>query len=156
MKAAVFSDTHSNTALMLEAVRRIRPDVVIHLGDYERDADAVRMEYPEIPLYSVCGNCDVCPSAPAVDTVPLGPVKALITHGHLYHVDWGTVDSLVYAAMEQGCGIVMYGHTHMPDSREIAGVRVLNPGSSGKGRAPSCAVVEVFENGGITVEIRDL
>ena len=37
MKAAVFSDTHSNTALMLEAVRRCRPDAIIHLGDYERD-----------------------------------------------------------------------------------------------------------------------
>ena len=28
MRAAVFSDTHSNTALMLEAVRRTRPDVI--------------------------------------------------------------------------------------------------------------------------------
>ena len=42
MKAAVFSDTHSNTALMLEAVRRCRPDAIIHLGDYERDTAVLR------------------------------------------------------------------------------------------------------------------
>ena len=30
MKAAVFSDTHGVTSLMLEAVRRCRPDVMIH------------------------------------------------------------------------------------------------------------------------------
>ena len=44
MKAAVFSDTHGVTSLMLEAVRRCRPDVMIHLGDYERDAERLREE----------------------------------------------------------------------------------------------------------------
>ena len=82
MKAAVFSDTHSNTALMLEAVRRCRPDAIIHLGDYERDTAVLRSEFPDIPLFHVCGNCDMFPSAPLVDTVQLGPVKALICHGH--------------------------------------------------------------------------
>ena len=52
IKAAVFSDTHGNTALMLETVRRVRPDVLIHLGDHERDAQELRREFPEIPLYS--------------------------------------------------------------------------------------------------------
>ena len=33
MRVAVFSDTHMNTAKMLEAVRKERPDVMIHLGD---------------------------------------------------------------------------------------------------------------------------
>ena len=42
VKAAVFSDSHGLTALMRECVRRVRPDVIIHLGDYSRDADALR------------------------------------------------------------------------------------------------------------------
>ena len=87
MKAAVFSDTHSNTALLLEAVRRCRPDAVIHLGDYERDTEALKREFPDIPLFNVCGNCDMFPSAPLVDTVQLGPVKALICHGHTLGAD---------------------------------------------------------------------
>ena len=155
MKAAVFSDTHSNTALMAEAVRRFRPDCIIHLGDHDRDTEILRREFPEIPLYNVCGNCDFASSAPLRDVVQLGPVKAFITHGHSYNVRWG-IDSLVYAAQEAGCRVAMYGHTHEPDYRECGGVQVLNPGSAGKGRRPTWAQVTVFDNGGIICEIREL
>lgn len=156
MKAAVFSDTHTNTALMVEAVRRSRPDLIIHLGDHDRDTEILRREFPEIPLYNVCGNCDFYPSAPQTDIVPLGPVKAFITHGHLYNVDYDRLDSLVYAAQEQGAKLAMYGHTHRALYEEIGGVKVLNPGTAGKGRKLTWAWVEVFENGGIACEIRDL
>lgn len=156
MKAAVFSDTHSNTALMLEAVRRVRPDVLIHLGDHERDALRLRSEFPEIPLYCVAGNCDFMASVPDTDVVPLGPVKAFIAHGHQYNVEWGRLDSLVYAAQEKDCKIAMYGHTHQADSREMGGVMILNPGTAGKGRTLTFGLIEVLDNGGIAVEIRDL
>ena len=156
MKAAVFSDTHSNTALMVEAVRRCRPDLIIHLGDHDRDTEILRREFPQIPLYSVCGNCDLGSTAPLRDIVPLGPVKAFITHGHLYHVDYDRVDSLVYAAQEAGAQIAMFGHTHRPYNGEMGGVKVLNPGTAGKGRKLTWALVEVFDNGGIACEIRDL
>ena len=155
MKAAVFSDTHSNTALMVEAVRRTRPDVIIHLGDHDRDTDILRREFPDTPLYSVCGNCDIGSTAPLTDIVPLGPVKAFITHGHAYNVNFG-VSSLVYAAQEQGAQIAMYGHTHQADYREIGGVQVLNPGTAGKGRTLTWALVTVFDNGGIACEIKNL
>ena len=155
MKAAVFADTHSNTALMVEAVRRSRPDVIIHLGDHDRDADILRRDFPEIPLYTVQGNCDLASLAPVRDIVPLGPVKAFITHGHMYNVKW-SIDSLVYAAQEAGAQIALFGHTHEAYNGEIGGVRVINPGTAGKGRNPTWAWIEVFENGGIASEIRDL
>ena len=155
LKAAVFSDTHSGCALMLETIRRIRPDVVIHLGDYECDAQRVKEEFPEIPLYSVRGNCDLYGLARDADVVPLGPVKAFITHGHIYDVNWG-IDRLVYAAQEQDCRIAMFGHTHEAVNEEVGGVKVLNPGSAGRGRELTWAFVEVFENGGIACEIRPL
>ena len=155
MKAAVFSDTHSNTALMVEAVRRSRPDVIIHLGDHERDTAVLQREFPDIPLYAVQGNCDFGSAAPMWDIVPLGPVKAFITHGHMYNVKYST-DSLVYAAQEQGAKIALYGHTHVADREEIGGVQVLNPGTAGKGRKLTWATVEVFGNGGIAFEIKDL
>ena len=156
MKAAVFSDTHGNTVLMVEAVRRVRPDVIIHLGDHDRDAFVLREEFPEIPLYNVCGNCDMMPFAPARLTVQLGPVKAFLTHGHLYNVTRNYVDSLVYAAQEQGAKIAMFGHTHMAVNDDIGGVTVINPGTSGRGAAPTFALVEVFDNGAISCEIREL
>ena len=155
IKAAVFSDTHGNTALMTEAVRRTRPDILIHLGDYERDADVLRREFPEIPLYSVCGNCDLAPMSPLTDIVPLGPVKAFICHGHSYDVGYGA-DRLVYAAQEQGAKIALFGHTPTAYNGEAGGVKVINPGTAGKGRAPTYAVIEVFPNGGIASEIKEL
>ena len=168
MRAAVFSDTHSNTALMLEAVRRTRPDVLIHLGDHrsrdeergldgdhDRDTICLKSEFPEIPLFSVRGNCDFFTTAPDRDIVPLGPVKAFITHGHLYNVDWST-DSLAYAAQEAECQIAMFGHTHEAMNGELGSIRLLNPGTAGKGRILTYAWVEVNENGGIATEIRKL
>lgn len=153
IRAAVFSDTHSNTALMLEAIRRYRPDVVIHLGDYERDAEAIRREFPEIALYNVCGNCDMVPTAPVDDLVPLGPVKALITHGHLYDVDWGDYSRLGYTALERGASIAMFGHTHSALNEDFGSVKLLNPGTAGRGREPTWAKVEVFENGAVYTQI---
>ena len=156
MKAAVFSDSHGETSLMMEVVRRTRPDVIIHLGDHDRDAVELRHAFPETPLYSVCGNCDLMPLAPARDTVPLGPVKAFITHGHLYSVKFGRVDSLVYAAMEAGANIALFGHTHEPMNEQIGGVHIINPGTAGKGRRLTWALLEVFDNGGVYCSIKEL
>ena len=156
MKAAVFSDTHSNTALMVEAVSRCRPDLIIHLGDYSRDTGILRERFPEIPLYSVRGNCDIASDSPDTDIVPLGPVKAFICHGHSYGVDYGRTDSLVYAAQEAGAKIAMFGHTHEAYYGEAGGVKLLNPGTAGKGHELTWALVEVFDNGGIAYEIKAL
>ena len=52
MRVAVFSDTHGLTSPMTEAVKRCRPDVLIHLGDHERDTGVLLSGFPEIPLYS--------------------------------------------------------------------------------------------------------
>ena len=156
MKVAVFSDTHSNNELMFEAVRRCRPDAAIHLGDHDRDAVELRHEFPGMPVYSVCGNCDLMPLAPEKDVVQLGPVKAFITHGHLYNVNYGRVDSLVYAAQEAGAQLAMFGHTHQVYYEQIGGVQVLNPGTAGRGRELTWALVEIFDNGAFACEIRRL
>ena len=156
MKAAVFSDTHSCTALAIEAVRRCRPDLIIHLGDYVRDADTIRQEFPEIPMYSVRGNCDIAADAPDCDVVPMGPVKVFITHGHIYNVNYGDYSNLAYAAMEAGAKIAAFGHTHEAEYEELGGVIVLNPGTAGKGRQLTWATVEVFDNGGVAVDIKNL
>ena len=155
LTVAVFSDTYTNTARMVEAARSLRPDVIIHLGDHERDAETLRSQFPDTPLYSVCGNCDFAPTAPTKAVVTLGPVKAFLTHGHLYNVNY-SIDSLVYAAQEAGAKLALFGHTHEAMNVEIGGVQVLNPGTAGKGRRLTWAVVTVFDNGGIACEIRDL
>ena len=64
MNVAVFSDTHANVGRMLAELRRCSPDAIIHLGDLERDARVLRREFPDIPVYAVCGNCDYDPEEP--------------------------------------------------------------------------------------------
>ena len=156
LRAAVFSDTHGNTRPMLEAARQEKADVLIHLGDYDRDALVLREEFPDTPLYSVCGNCDLMPLSPEKLVVQLGPVKALLTHGHLYGVSRWQADSLVYAAQEAGAQIAMFGHTHRAVNDQLGGVSLINPGTAGKGAELSWALVTVFDNGAVACEIRRL
>lgn len=156
LKAAVFSDTHGNTAPMLEAARGSGADVFIHLGDHDRDAVELRRAFPEVPLYSVCGNCDLNPLAPERLLVQLGPVKAFLTHGHLYGVSRAQADWLVYAAQEQGAQIAMFGHTHCAVWETLGGVTLLNPGTAGKGADLSWALVTVLDNGAVYCEIKKL
>lgn len=152
IRAAVFADTHSNTARMVEAVRRLQPDLLIHLGDHERDAEVLRREFPALPLYVVRGNCDFGGAAPDRLVIELGPVKTLLTHGQLYNVD-RSPDYLVYAAQEAGAKLALFGHTHEAVKLEIGGVQLLNPGTAGKGRSLSCGLVTVFDNGGLACEL---
>ena len=154
--AAVFSDTHGNNEKMLQAARAAACDVLIHLGDHDRDALLLRQAFPDTPLYWVCGNCDLMPLAPERAVVPLGPVKAFITHGHLYGVSPWQADSLVYAAQELGCRIAMFGHTHRPVNDQLGGVTLINPGTAGKGAALTWAKVTVFDNGAVSCEIKEL
>jgi len=156
LTAAVFSDTHGNTAPMLAAALECRPDVLIHLGDHDRDAQVLRRALPDTPLYAVCGNCDLMPLAPERLVVPFGPVKAFLTHGHLYNVSPWHMDSLVYAAQEQGARIAMFGHTHTPANDTLGGVTLINPGTAGKGRTLTWAHVTIFDNGAVSCEIRTL
>ena len=58
MKIAVFSDTHGSAKGMLNAVRDYKPEMIIHLGDGNSDLLKLEKEFPHIPVYSVCGNCD--------------------------------------------------------------------------------------------------
>jgi hypothetical protein len=156
LKAAVFSDTHGNTAPMLAAARQAQADVLIHLGDYDRDAAILREAFPDTPVFSVCGNCDLFPLAPDRLVVPLGPVKALLVHGHRYGVSTAQADWLVFAAREEGAAIAMFGHTHSAFYEQVGGVTLLNPGTAGRGRNLSWALVTVFDNGAIACEIREL
>ena len=156
MTIAVFSDTHGSTARMLRAAETLRPDALVHLGDSARDARCLSEAFPDTPLYRVCGNCDVSPEAPAELVAEFGGVRALLCHGHRYAVDWGRLDSLVYAAQEKGCRLALFGHTHRAENAEMGGVRLVNPGTAGVGNTRSFALVTVFPNGGVAAEIRPL
>lgn len=87
MKIAVFSDSHGSGQKMLDAIEQIQPDMVVHLGDGERDVQLVRERYPSLPLHAVCGNCDYRTEKPESQLFDVNGVKIFITHGHIYGVN---------------------------------------------------------------------
>ena len=157
MQVLIFSDSHGDTSRLREALlRHPTAAAVCHLGDGAREAETIPAILPTAMLFAVRGNCDISSDAPDTDIVPLGPVKAFICHGHTYGVEYGRLDSLVYAAQEAGAKIAMFGHTHEAYYGEAGGVQLLNPGTAGKGRTLTWAVVIVFDNGAIACEIKEL
>lgn len=151
MNILVLSDSHAGLSFMRRCIRAVRPDAVIHLGDYFDDALAMAEENPHIVFHQVPGNCDVyrCPlNTPQVLNYTIGGVWFFMTHGHRYHVKMG-IGGLMAAARQGKAQVVLYGHTHQRDChREEDGTWVLNPGSCGS-MSGSAGVVRI-ENGQVT------
>lgn len=155
-KAAVFSDTHGSVALAIEAITRWKPDIIIHLGDYVRDAAVIKERFPEIPMVSVRGNCDIgVKDTPLENLMWIGGTKVLMCHGHEYDVKWA-LTSLYYAAAEQGAQLALFGHTHIAVNDDFGGIRLVNPGTAGAGRKSTWAKLIFDDNGEYSVSIENL
>ena len=133
MKILVLSDSHAALSFMRRCVEKIKPQAIIHLGDFYDDAEALREDYGHIPFHIVPGNCDRyrCPlDARELLCYPVGGVKMMMTHGHNYGVKMGT-GALTAEARRLGAQAVLYGHTHVADCRLETDLWVLNPGTCG-------------------------
>ena len=145
MKILVMSDSHSALSFMFRYVRKVKPDAIIHLGDYFDDAQALQEEFPNIRLYQVPGNCDryrVPLSAQEILIMPVFGVELYMTHGHRHNVKMFT-GSLLADARKARAAAALYGHTHIADCRqEEDGLWVLNPGSAGS-YSGSAGIMEI-------------
>lgn len=142
MRIAVFSDTHGRTDGMIRTIRVEKPDAVIHLGDCERDLTTLRHEFPDVPIYSVSGNCDYHAQEPDTAFFTLENVKILATHGHRYGVKM-SLDPMLNAAYFGGAKLVLYGHTHLSYNKDELGIRIMNPGSAGMGARCTYGLVHI-------------
>lgn len=129
---------------MAQAMALEAPDAVIHLGDYETDAQTLMARWPQLPLYQVCGNCDRGASAPG-QLLELEGVRLFLTHGHLYQVKYGLLRAEL-AAREAQADVLLFGHTHRAYCEKKDGLYLLNPGSCG-GRGPAGYGVVTLANG---------
>lgn len=134
MKILVLSDSHSALQFMEQCVEKVRPDVIIHLGDFVRDGEELSARYSDIRMIQVAGNCDryrVTADYPETFVETIGGVRIFGTHGHLHGVKLYT-DRLAADARRCNAKIALYGHTHQQDChREEDGLWVVNPGSAG-------------------------
>jgi len=132
MRILVMSDSHGNTGAMLKAVVRESPDMILHLGDHDKDCAVIEEDHPEIPLRSVRGNCDRSSTGLDRDQFTLCGKLFFMTHGNLYRVKTG-FSSVIEAAARRGADVLLFGHTHIPHYSVQDKTTIVNPGSIGTG-----------------------
>ena len=135
----VLSDSHGNLNNMVQAVRRVMPDMIIHLGDCWADAECLKRKFPEIPREQVPGNCD-CRQEFQERELLIEGKKILICHGHTLNVKAGYMN-LKYAAEQRQVDAALFGHTHRVFYDIHNGITYLNPGSIG---APALGVTPSY------------
>lgn len=148
MKILVLSDSHSALQFMRRCIGAVRPDQIVHLGDFYDDGLVLKEEYPHIMLHQVPGNCDRfrCPPG-TLETIcyDVCGVRLFMTHGHRQNVKYG-IGRLVAEAHAMQAQAALYGHTHESYcQKDESGMWILNPGSAGYGGG-SAAVIETENN----------
>ena len=147
MTILVLSDSHSTLRFMRQCVQAVKPNALIHLGDYFDDAVVLKEEYPQILVYQVPGNCDryrCPPGLPEILVENICGVRVYMTHGHRHQVKM-SIGLLLKDARAAKADIVLYGHTHAADChREDDGLWVMNPGSCGY-YGGSAGIIEIVD-----------
>ena len=142
MLIAVFADSHGETEAMCAAIEEHRPDMVLHLGDYARDAEELERRFPALDIRYVQGNCDSWNSdAPEFLRFNAEGVGIYMTHGHRQGVKMG-LEPLANAVHFSGAQLGLFGHTHCSEYKKMGDVTLFNPGSAGRGRR-SCGLITV-------------
>lgn len=153
MRILVFSDTHGVTDSCIHIISKLKHagiDLILHAGDYTRDAEDLSYIFPEIRIEYVRGNNDFT-RTPSDLVIDAENHKIFLTHGHGYRVksesDYAT---LAEKARSLGCDTAVFGHTHMPYLGKNDGITVLNPGSIRYGG--TYAIIEI-EDGVLKADI---
>lgn len=161
MKILIVSDTHGNQERMKEIIQKEKPfEVLVHAGDMEDSIGGV-LGYTDYSIRIVSGNCDYGYGYPKEDFFRLGDKKVLLTHGYLcrgiHFNPLNGIEPLADYARYRGADILIYGHTHIPDIREMDGLMIINPGSLSLPRQENhkkSYAVFTIEEGKTSCEIR--
>ncbi len=127
MVVLVISDNHGVMNRMMDVIRRVKPDLLVHLGDSQMRPDTLA-ELAGCTVEAVAGNCDGSNGLPREKEIQIGSLRVFIAHGDRYGVRSGS-GYIRSAAEKRGCQLAMYGHTHIPVLEQYPGMTVLNPGS---------------------------
>lgn len=150
MKLLIVSDTHGKLANLEKAINSQLPiDLLIHLGDGEKEVSDIKKIHPNLKTLQVKGNCDVGSKLNSSLEYTLLGKKLFITHGH----DFGVKSSLYpifTKTKELNADILLFGHTHQPFHIFEQGIFIMNPGSLGAACA-SYGIINIEEN---TVEMK--
>ncbi|OFI49407.1 YfcE family phosphodiesterase [Floricoccus tropicus] len=122
----IMSDSHGDREIVEEIKNKYNgtASAIIHCGDSELpSSDPV---WKGITV--VEGNCDFDSGYPEVATIDAENKKIVVTHGHLYGVNFG-LKQLELLAQDKKADIAFFGHIHRPVATIEDGILFLNPGS---------------------------
>jgi putative phosphoesterase len=142
MDVAIISDTHipSRAQSIPEWARRriTAADYVIHAGDFDSTKALADVRQLAPRLTAVGGNMDPRGlDLPAVETVDLGGVRFVVTHGTGSPRNYEQrVAGIADEHAAEGPTVGVSGHTHELLDTTVDGYRLLNPGSV-TGAAPA-------------------
>lgn len=153
MRIIVVSDTHGNYQALEDIIERNKPvDIIIHLGDGEREMDNIRALYPDMKAYQVAGNCDYMSVEQSEIVVRVGRYRIFACHGHSLGVK-SSLEPLKSRAKAYGAKIALYGHTHCRFENYEDGLYIMNPGSAScprDGKRPSYGFIDITDTGVVT------
>ena len=156
MKILVFSDSHGESALMNDIIKKMHDEIelVLFLGDCVRDFEDFCYIYPTKQFIPVLGNCDFNDSVPTDRVVNVDGKKIFMSHGHRYGVKSGH-EKIIQEAKKHSADICLYGHSHIANNIVADGVYLMNPGSMSEPRGseyPSYGIIEIT-GGNIDIKV---
>lgn len=154
MRLVVISDTHRSQRyieLVRERIRGLKPDLVMHLGDFYDDADFVVQD--GVSLIRVPGTWSEFYQNSMIDNRRFEEIlgwRFFLTHTPERHYNDLTGDLDPERVLsEGGFDFFLHGHTHHPRIEMVGEVCVVNPGhlyeKDDRGFLPSFGVFEVSE-----------
>ncbi len=133
----VIADSHDNVNQLRKAVslfKRAGCKLVLHAGDFIAPFAARELRGLDCPVKAVFGNCDgektgLEKALEGFGEIAEAPLifehsgrRLLLVH---YHFSVGQY------VVSGNYNVIVFGHTHKPESRQENGVLVLNPGEAG-------------------------
>ena len=143
MRILVLSDSHGDVLSLLKAIdSQPSAELIVYLGDGERDFLSCRAEKPCI---TVRGNCDWSCQNPMLLTYTIAGKKMLVSHGHGQYVKEG-LSHIIALGHKEKADILLFGHTHRQLTTADSRMLIMNPGSIGFGG--QYGIIEIDEQSG--------
>lgn len=159
-RVLILSDSHGYNENIQKAIKQAgKIDKMIHLGDVEYDHLSVE-RMAGVPVYMVAGNNDYGRFLRDRLILQFGTHRVFATHGHREGVYRG-LDNIRYNAIQNGCDVVMFGHTHVPviDVHDDD-VTIINPGSVSLprqiGHKKTFIIMEIDDEDKLTFTLREI
>lgn len=168
MKYMIASDIHGSAHYcekMLMAFEKEHADRLILLGDllYHGPRNDLPLEYAPkkvIPMLNerkekllvVRGNCDTEVDQMVLDFPIMADYAILEQNGKLIYCTHGHVyNERNLPPLKKG-DVLLHGHTHVLQAKEIDGIKILNPGSTSIPKEGNPATYAILEHGIFTIK----